>query len=144
VNSSKKIQPRAITIAINSEDKQALMNIAAQYDCFWGGKPNISELIRKIVTGELAVVPRQPSQTPTQAVELPKVPTYTALCPHPIQGFLEAVGDSESAALMAIHRMLEETALNGESLSRLMDEAVVLESSDPKLPGYRMMLIVSG
>ena len=75
---------------------------------------------------------------------MPKVPRYTALCPHPIQGFLEAVGDSESSALMLIHRMLEDTALSGDSLPRLMGEAVVLESSDPRLPGYRMMLIVSG
>ena len=134
----------AITIAINSEDKQALMSIAAQYGCFWGEIPNVSELVRKIATGELAVVPQQPSQAPTQAVNLPKVPRYTALCPHPIQGFLEAVGDSESSALTAIHQMLEDTALSGESLSRLMGEAVVLESSDPRLPGYRMMLIVSG
>jgi hypothetical protein len=53
-----------LTISISEKDKGSLAAIALAFDCIWGDEPNISELIRKIATGELRVVNSSTQQQP--------------------------------------------------------------------------------
>lgn len=64
-----------LTLALNAEDKEALAQIANEFNCLWGGNPNISELIRKLATGELKVVdPKQQNQIPSGVdIELARI-----------------------------------------------------------------------
>lgn len=46
----------SITLALSASDKEALEAIAFEHGCVWGEKPNLSELNRKIASGELLIV----------------------------------------------------------------------------------------
>lgn len=45
----------SITLSLSATDKAALEAIALQYGCVWGEKANLSELNRRIASGELLI-----------------------------------------------------------------------------------------
>lgn len=45
----------SVTLSLDASDKAALMEIAAAFGCYWGDKPNISELVKAIAQGRLRV-----------------------------------------------------------------------------------------
>lgn len=65
----------AVTISLTPEHKAILEGIAFRHGCLWGDNPNISELMRSIADGSLAVVassatkPENASDPYTKALE---------------------------------------------------------------------------
>lgn len=50
------VQKRQVgTFNISPEDVRKLEKIASEMDCFWGDKPNISEMLRRIANGEIVL-----------------------------------------------------------------------------------------
>lgn len=45
--------PKKVTISINASDRASLENLAKQFGCLWGSKPNISELISRIAQDKI-------------------------------------------------------------------------------------------
>lgn len=45
----------AITISCSTEQRRKLEAIAERYELIWGGKPNISRLIRLIADGDIPI-----------------------------------------------------------------------------------------
>jgi hypothetical protein len=43
----------SITLSVSEEDKTELENIALEFGCTWGEKPNISKLMKQIASREL-------------------------------------------------------------------------------------------
>jgi hypothetical protein len=46
----------SITLSLSLSEKEALTQLAIKHGCTWGNEPNISALLRKIATGQLALV----------------------------------------------------------------------------------------
>jgi hypothetical protein len=46
---------KAITLTLEPEEKEKLEKIAISMECYWGGKANISRLIKEIALGEILV-----------------------------------------------------------------------------------------
>lgn len=44
---------RSITLSLDTSQKARLVQLAAAFDCMWGEKPNVSELIKAIADGRL-------------------------------------------------------------------------------------------
>lgn len=59
----QKLDNETLSLRISSESRQALDDIACSYNCFYGGKPQISGLLERIANGELLVVPAPPTKT---------------------------------------------------------------------------------
>lgn len=59
----QKLDNETLSLRISSESRQALDDIASSYNCFYGGKPQISGLLERIASGELVVVPAPPTKT---------------------------------------------------------------------------------
>lgn len=55
-----KLNHQAVSMRMSINVKQSLEEIAGSYDCFYGGKPQISKLLEKIANGDLLVVPAPP------------------------------------------------------------------------------------
>lgn len=45
----------SITLSLTPEDKASLEEIALEFGCNWGEKPNVSKLMKLIANGELLV-----------------------------------------------------------------------------------------
>ncbi len=48
---------QAITLSVTDRDRAALEDLAEQFNCTWGDKPNISRLIKAIARNELCLAP---------------------------------------------------------------------------------------
>lgn len=51
----------SITLSLSLEQKAELENIALEFGCLWGEKPNISALIKAIAKGELLLIKSESS-----------------------------------------------------------------------------------
>lgn len=47
----------ALTFSGTPETKHALEQIAIEYGCLWGNKPNVSKLLEQIAIGEIRLEP---------------------------------------------------------------------------------------
>ncbi len=56
----QKLDNDTLSLRISTESRQVLDDIASSYNCFYGGKPQISGLLERIASGELVVVPAPP------------------------------------------------------------------------------------
>lgn len=52
----------ALTISCSTEQRRRLEAIAARYKLTWGGKPNISQLMRLIADGDIPVGEIEPAR----------------------------------------------------------------------------------
>lgn len=57
-----KLNHETVAMRMAPETKAALEDIAASYDCYYGGKPWIAGLLAKIAQEELIIVPAPPSR----------------------------------------------------------------------------------
>lgn len=55
-----KLNHIRLTASVSEQTKEALEAIALQYNCIYGEEPWIAELLTKIGSGELMVVPSPP------------------------------------------------------------------------------------
>ena len=56
-----KLNHQSVSMRMSAEVKQSIEAIAESYDCFYGGKPQISKLLERIAHGDLLVVPAPPT-----------------------------------------------------------------------------------
>lgn len=56
----QKLENDTLSMRISPESRMFLEGIAGDYNCFYGGKPQISGLLERIANGELLVVPAPP------------------------------------------------------------------------------------
>ena len=63
-----KLNHQPVSMRMSSQVKQRLEEIAGAYDCFYGGKPQVSKLLEKIASGELLIVPAPPTHGVKEAV----------------------------------------------------------------------------
>lgn len=47
------------TFSLTPEDVRELERVAAEMNCFWGDKPNVSEMLRRIANGEIVLSHRK-------------------------------------------------------------------------------------
>jgi hypothetical protein len=57
----EKLDNPTVAMRMSEQTRERLEEIAAQYGCFYGGKPWIAGLLAKIGDGELIIVPAPPN-----------------------------------------------------------------------------------
>ena len=70
---------QSITLAVSQSEMQQLEVIAMQHSCKWGDKPNVSELMRQIASGDLIIVSRQQQLIKSEMIQLAIARAFTAL-----------------------------------------------------------------
>jgi len=61
------VQKRQVgTFNISPEDVKQLERIALDMGCFWGDRPNVSEMLRRIANGEIVLIYRGEQTQNTQ------------------------------------------------------------------------------
>ena len=46
-------EKRSITLSLKPHQKQRLEQLAIAFDCLWGDRPNVSELVKAVADGRL-------------------------------------------------------------------------------------------
>jgi len=57
----QKLDHETISMRVSPTTRQSLESIAINYNCLYGGKPQISGLLERIAMGDLLIVPAPPT-----------------------------------------------------------------------------------
>ena len=78
MDSNKKSQ-RSATLSISDSEMRELEKIAAEHNCLWGEKPNVSELMRQIASRNIKLISLESQLREKQKMSLAISKIFAAL-----------------------------------------------------------------
>lgn len=125
-----KLSHKTVSIRMSSQVKEELEKIAASFNCMYGGKPRIGELLEKIGTHQLSVTAAPPYVIPVTEKQPSVTATQSYVIPITVDDPRQAVHSVVGKKLTQLNQAASEQESNGATESPKPEELQTLSRQE--------------